>query len=388
MSQVYDCGGDDYFNVAPAAGTLPGDALEPRTTTASSPRCAEAAPGLRRHHRARTPTRSRRSRPRQPVITGDARVGRDADRRSAGGWTNAPAAYAYQWERGDGLTWIAVARRDRGRPTRVTRRDVGLRLRVRVIATNADGVDAPPTPPSTGPASPTRPRPSRPRLPRSRRPRPPPRAVPNRGRATLQDRARARAAASGSARSTSRSRAAACARSPTRVRLARGRYELRLCTTAGGARCARRTLKVAPHARSRACPALSLGRPRRRHGPRQLHRCARPAAIFSALTAKRPSAGLLLGSVGPRAELDRLRERPAVEELQPRRARDALDLHLVELARLAPRRRVGAAEARRERRCGLARRPHEPGGRARVERRPPPRRPCRTGASRRAGRAA
>ena len=80
---------------------------------------------------------------------------------------------------------------------------------------------------------------------------------------------------------------------PTRIKLARGRYELRLCTTAGGSRCARRKLKVARGSIARL-PGLSLGVPSGATG-RVTFTVRATRGVFSALTAKRPSAGLLLG---------------------------------------------------------------------------------------------
>ncbi len=73
----------------------------------------------------------------------------------------------------------------------------------------------------------------------------------------------------------------------------KGRYELRLCTTAGGSRCARRTLKVARSSIARL-PGLSLAVPAGATG-RVTFTVRATRGVFSALTAKRPSAGLLLG---------------------------------------------------------------------------------------------
>jgi hypothetical protein len=80
---------------------------------------------------------------------------------------------------------------------------------------------------------------------------------------------------------------------PARVKLARGSYRLRLCTTAGGSRCAKRTLKVARSSVARL-PRLSLAVPAGTTG-RVTYTVRATRGVFSALTAKRPSAGLLLG---------------------------------------------------------------------------------------------
>jgi hypothetical protein len=207
---------------------------------------------------------------------------------TTGGWANAPTGFAYQWERSDGLTWNPAPGATGGTYP-LTGADVGWRLRVRVIATNADGSTAaysastlpvteaaatvstapPPSPSSTQPA-----------------------AVPNRGRATLRiARGRGRGRRLGTIDfqvTGGRLRALA-----TRVKLMRGRYELRLCTTAGGPRCARRKLRVARTSVARL-PGLSIGVPAGATG-RVTYTVRATRGVFSALTAKRPSAGLLLG---------------------------------------------------------------------------------------------
>ena len=130
MNQVYDCGGDDYFNVAPAAGTYLAthwNLYDNRFLTA----CADAAPACggttvrtTRSRRSRPPSRSRATRDRLGPPPSSA-SGRGAGRRPA---------------------WIAVPG-ETGPAYAVTGDDVGLRL-LRVIAVNADGATAAYSPPT------------------------------------------------------------------------------------------------------------------------------------------------------------------------------------------------------------------------------------------------
>jgi hypothetical protein len=232
MSQVYDCGGDDYFNVAPAAGTYLAthfNVYDNRFLAA----CGQAAPAC-------GGTTAPGSNPQPPVstspplVTGEARVGAVLAA-AAGGWSNAPAGFTYQWEQGEGTTWAAVPGAT-GIEHRVTDDDLGLRLRVRVIAGNGDGSSAAYSVPTAvvgdGRA-----------------------AAPARGRVALR---LARRGGRGKRIATvpfrlSGGRLQTAAK---HVRLQRGRYRLALCAPSG-ARCARRTVTVRRRARTRL-PALSL----------------------------------------------------------------------------------------------------------------------------------
>jgi hypothetical protein len=135
----------------------------------------------------------------------------------------------------------------------VTAADRGLRLRVRVIATNADGstaaysgatgVVADATAPTVAPVPATTSS-------------TPTATVPNRGRATLKI-ARGRGRGKRLGTIDFQITGGRLLAMPVRVKLARGRYRLLLCTTAGGTRCAKRTLKVARSSIARL-PRLSL----------------------------------------------------------------------------------------------------------------------------------
>ena len=276
MSQVLDCGGDDYFNVAPAAGSY----LATHWNTFDN-RFLAACESVRPACGGTTVPDSNPMPPVStvaPAIAGEPRVGTSLAV-LPGSWANAPLSFEYQWEQGDGTTWLAVPG-ETGSTYAVTADDAELRLRVRVIAVNADGRTAAysaPTAPVAG---------------QTAAPAPPAEAAPSRGRAALKiARGRGRGKRIGTIDfriAGGRLRAAA-----TRVRLDRGRYEVRLCSTAPRTRCARRTLKVARRSAARL-PRLEIGVPAGAAG-RVTYTLRATRGIFSALTAKRPGAGLLLG---------------------------------------------------------------------------------------------
>ena len=280
MSQAYDCGGDDYFNVAPAAGTYLADHWNLYDNRFLA-LCADAAPACGGTAAPDTNPQPPVSTT-QPAIAGDARVG-SVLTALAGGWANAPSAFQYQWEQGDGTTWLAVPG-ETGATFAITEEDVDLRLRVRVIAVNADGASAAYSLPTAAVVDPLA-------VPAATTPSAPA-AAPRHGRAPLRiTRGRGRGKRLGTIAfqiAGGRLRAAA-----TRVRLVRGRYEVRLCSTAPRTRCARRTLTVARTSRAHL-PALSVGVPAGAAG-RVSYTLRATRGIFSALTAKRPGSGLLLG---------------------------------------------------------------------------------------------
>ena len=111
MSQVYDCGGDDYFNVAPAAGSYLATHWNVYNNVYLGS-CAAVAPacGGRLERTPLPPVATT-----DPTIDGVAARRLDADRAAPGTWINAPTAYEYQWERGDGASWEPVPGATRGR---------------------------------------------------------------------------------------------------------------------------------------------------------------------------------------------------------------------------------------------------------------------------------
>ena len=280
MNQVYDCGNDDYFNVAPPAGSY----LATYWNTYDSPylvACEDARPAC-----GGTTVPDSNPQPpvstSQPVVSGDARVGSVLSA-TTGNWTNAPSGYAYQWERGDGLTWADVPGAT-GATYAASGDDAGRRLRIRVIATNADGSTAAYSAATDVVASAAGTIATTP-------PPPPSLSVPNRGRASLKV-ARGRGKGKRIGTIDFQITAGRLRALPTRVKLARGRYRLRLCTTAA-TRCATRTLKVRRASIVRL-PGLSLGVAAGSTG-RVSYTLRATRGVFTALTAKRPSAGLLLG---------------------------------------------------------------------------------------------
>ena len=293
MTQVYDCGGDDYFNVAPSAGTYLADNWN-LYDNAYLGGCAALAPVCGGTGAATAPA--------PPVATAEPQVqgvARVALRLTAatGGWINSPTSYVYQWERSDGAAWAGVP--GAAGPAYVpTTADTGRRLRVRVIARNADGDTAAysaPTVPVAGAEPVLAPGPGLQANPPLPPPVDDPSATPTRGRATLTvaaGRGRGRrlgtiafAVSAGRLKST-----------PSRLRLARGRYEVRLCTTAGTTastpRCVRRRLSVKRTSRLRP-PALIVRVPAGSRG-RASYTVTAVGRLFSARTARRLTAGVLL----------------------------------------------------------------------------------------------
>ena len=246
MAKTYDCGGDDYFNPAPASGSYL-DTHWNVYASAFMASCASIAPACGEVDG--TPLQPPVSTS-SPVVSGTARVG-EVLTATHGAWTNAPTDYQYAWEREVLGSWTPIggAILASYAPTNA---DVGSRLRVRVIASNADGSVAEPSEPTAAvaAATPVAPVPTPGATPTaSPAPTtPPPAVVP------IAEPAATPPLALGTLRVTAgkgRGKRLAAVRfrdsygrvrvSAVRVKLARGRYTVRLCSAFG---CASRTLKV------------------------------------------------------------------------------------------------------------------------------------------------
>lgn len=133
IPQSYDCGRDDYFNPAPA----PGSYLATHWNTYDSAflaSCDEVAPacGGGALWVPEPPTATA-----APAVSGSARRGATLVA-SGGAWTNAPTGFRFQWQRLARAGWADIP--DATAPAYVvTTADLGRRLRVAVVASNADG---------------------------------------------------------------------------------------------------------------------------------------------------------------------------------------------------------------------------------------------------------
>jgi hypothetical protein len=136
ITDSYDCGRDDYFNPAPAAGTY----LTTHWNTYDSvflARCTNAGESCGGDQLwVPTPPASTGV----PLIVGSPRRGTPM-RTNAGTWTNQPTTYAYQWQRLIAGGWEALDGATAARYVPAID-DVGHRLRVTVAAANGDGTAA------------------------------------------------------------------------------------------------------------------------------------------------------------------------------------------------------------------------------------------------------
>jgi hypothetical protein len=144
IPQVYDCGRDDYFNPAPAAGSYLATHWNIYDNAFLAP-CGQVAPACGGGMAGLVPEPPVATA--GPQVTGTLRRGVTA-LANAGSWRNGPIAYDYRWQRETKRgRWsnISGARKASYKPTRSDR---GRRLRVQVVATNPDGSASAASPPS------------------------------------------------------------------------------------------------------------------------------------------------------------------------------------------------------------------------------------------------
>jgi hypothetical protein len=131
IPQTYDCGHDDYYDPAPAAGSYLATHWNVYNS-AFMASCTQLGAACGGDIVATPPVNEG-----APAVTGTPRRGAVLVA-SVGTWLNAPSSYAMQWQRGANGTWIdipgAVASVYLAGPA-----DVGAALRVLVTAANADG---------------------------------------------------------------------------------------------------------------------------------------------------------------------------------------------------------------------------------------------------------
>jgi hypothetical protein len=134
IPQAYDCGRDDYFNPAPAAGSYLATHWNVYESAFLAP-CAQIAPACGGGTDGLVPTPPVSTA--APALSGAPRRGASVGALS-GAWRNGPLTFSYRWQRQKGKRWRNISRATREAYV-PTRGDRGRRLRVQVVATNPDG---------------------------------------------------------------------------------------------------------------------------------------------------------------------------------------------------------------------------------------------------------
>jgi hypothetical protein len=142
IPQNYDCGRDDYFNPAPAAGSYLATHWNTYDSAFLAP-CGEIAPACGGGTLWVPEPPAATS---APSVAGSARRGQALTAR-VGTWTNAPTGYAYQWQRLVPGGWEDIDAATKASYFPITD-DLGRRLRVTVVASNQDGSSSAASPPS------------------------------------------------------------------------------------------------------------------------------------------------------------------------------------------------------------------------------------------------